>query len=99
MNSIITNGSILAVVRPTNDLKEKGGVILLTFIIGLVVLLVGADFYSGFCEKVFGPDGRKTPAYTKQDGVDYVPMKGWKNSLINLLNRGITFAERRYLSQ
>ena len=39
-----------------------------------------------FCEKVFGPDDRKTPAYTKQDGVDYVPMKGWKNSLINLLN-------------
>ncbi len=86
MNSIITNGSILAVVRPTNNLKEKGGVILLTFITGLVVLLVGAYFYSGFCEKVFGPDDRKTPAYTKQDGVDYVPMTGWKNSLINLLN-------------
>ena len=32
------------------------------------------------------PDDRKTPAYTKNDGVDYVPMKGWKNSLINLLN-------------
>jgi carbon starvation protein CstA len=32
------------------------------------------------------PDDRKTPAYTKTDGVDYVPMKTWKNSLINLLN-------------
>ena len=57
-----------------------------TFIIGLVILVGGAALYGKFCEKVFGPDDRKTPAYTKEDGVDYVPMKGWKNSLINLLN-------------
>ena len=59
---------------------------MLTFIIGLVILIGGAALYGRFCEKVFGPDDRKTPAYTKEDGVDYVPMKGWKNSLINLLN-------------
>lgn len=59
---------------------------MVTFIIGLVILFAGAAIYGKFCEKVFGPDDRKTPAYTKQDGVDYVPMKGWKNSLINLLN-------------
>lgn len=59
---------------------------MVTFIIGLVILIAGAALYGRFCEKVFGPDDRKTPAYTKQDGVDYVPMKGWKNSLINLLN-------------
>ena len=59
---------------------------MLTFIIGLVVLFVGAALYGKLCEKVFGPDDRQTPAYTKNDGVDYVPMKGWKNSLINLLN-------------
>ena len=59
---------------------------MLTFIIGLVILVVGAALYGKFCERVFGPDDRKTPAYTKQDGVDYVPMRGWKNSLINLLN-------------
>ena len=57
-----------------------------TFIIGLVILVGGAALYGKFCEKVFGPDDRQTPAYTKEDGVDYVPMKGWKNSLINLLN-------------
>ena len=57
-----------------------------TFLIGLVVLFVGAAIYGKFCEKVFGPDDRETPAYSKQDGVDYVPMRGWKNSLINLLN-------------
>ena len=59
---------------------------MVTFIIGLAVLVVGAYLYGKLCEKVFGPDNRKTPAYTKQDGIDYVPMKGWKNSLINLLN-------------
>ena len=52
-----------------------------TFIIGLVILIGGAALYGRFCEKVFGPDDRKTPAYTKEDGVDYVPMRGWKNSL------------------
>ena len=59
---------------------------MITFIIGLVILFGGAALYGKFCEKVFGPDDRKTPAYTKQDGVDFVPMREWKNSLINLLN-------------
>ena len=57
-----------------------------TFILGLVILFVGAAVYGKFCEKVFGPDERETPAYSKQDGVDYVPMPKWKNMLINLLN-------------
>ena len=42
----------------------KGGIILVTFIIGLAVLVVGAYLYGKLCEKVFGPDDRKTPAYT-----------------------------------
>ncbi|MDO4315156.1 MAG: carbon starvation CstA family protein [Oscillospiraceae bacterium] len=57
-----------------------------TFIIGLVILFGGAALYGKFCEKVFGPDDRETPAYSKQDGVDYLPMPKWKNMLINLLN-------------
>jgi carbon starvation protein CstA len=57
-----------------------------TFLIGLVILIGGGMLYGRFCEKLFGPDDRKTPAYTMEDGVDYVPMKTWKNSLINLLN-------------
>jgi carbon starvation protein CstA len=59
---------------------------MITFIIGLVILIAGAAIYGRFCERIFGPDDRKTPAYTKEDGVDYVPMREWKNSLINLLN-------------
>ena len=57
-----------------------------TFVIGLVILFVGGWLYGALCQKVFGPDDRKTPAYTKQDGVDFVPMPKWKNELINLLN-------------
>lgn len=59
---------------------------MITFIIGLVILFGGASIYGKFCEKVFAPDDRKTPAYTKEDGIDFVPMPQWKNSLINLLN-------------
>lgn len=57
-----------------------------TFAIGLVLLFVGGALYGKLCERVFRPDDRKTPAYTKQDGVDYVPMSKGRNSLINLLN-------------
>ena len=59
---------------------------MITFIVGLIILFVGGGLYGAFCQKVFSPDNRKTPAYTKADGVDYVPMPKWKNSLINLLN-------------
>ncbi|MDD5940322.1 MAG: carbon starvation CstA family protein [Lachnospiraceae bacterium] len=59
---------------------------MITFLIGLVILLGGGFLYGSFCEHVFGPDDRETPAYAKQDGIDYVPMKTWRNSLINLLN-------------
>jgi carbon starvation protein CstA len=57
-----------------------------TFIIGLAILLVGGIIYGKYCEKVFGPDDRETPAVAKADGVDFVAMKSWKNSLVNLLN-------------
>lgn len=57
-----------------------------TFLIGLIILVVGGYFYGNFCEKTFGPDDRDTPAITKADGVDFVVMKKWKNSLIELLN-------------
>jgi len=57
-----------------------------TFLIGLVILVVGGTLYGKLCTMVMKPDERKTPAYTKEDGVDFVPMKTWKNSLINLLN-------------
>ncbi len=59
---------------------------MVTFLIGLVILFVGGFFYGKYCDKVFGPDDRETPAITMNDGVDFVPMNKWKNSLIELLN-------------
>ncbi|MDR0879809.1 MAG: carbon starvation protein A [Clostridioides sp.] len=57
-----------------------------TFLIGVAILIVGAALYGRVCERVFEPDDRETPAITLGDGVDYVPMKKWKNGLIELLN-------------
>jgi carbon starvation protein CstA len=57
-----------------------------TFIIGILILVIGGYSYGKVCEKIFGPDDRQTPALSKADGVDFVVMKKWKNSLIELLN-------------
>ena len=59
---------------------------MLTFLIGIVILCVGGLTYGKICEKAMKPSDKKTPAVEKYDGVDYVPMKKWKNSLIELLN-------------
>jgi carbon starvation protein CstA len=56
------------------------------FIVGLIILIAGGFFYGRYCEKVFGPDDRDTPAVAMADGVDYVTMPSWKNQLIELLN-------------
>ena len=58
-----------------------------TFTIALLVLIGGYFVYGKFVEKVFGIDpSRKTPAFTKQDGVDYIPMPTWKVFMIQFLN-------------
>lgn len=59
---------------------------MILFIIGIIILLVGGFLYGRYCEKVFAPDDRQTPAITEADGVDFVGMKKWKNQLIELLN-------------
>lgn len=59
---------------------------MVSFIIGLIILAVGGILYGAYCDKVFGPDDRETPAITLNDGVDFVPMNKWKNALIELLN-------------
>ncbi|MCR8849453.1 carbon starvation protein A [Rossellomorea sp. SC111] len=60
---------------------------MVTFLISIVVLIIGYFTYGKFIEKIFGVnESRSTPAYAKADGVDYVPMKTGKNSMIQLLN-------------
>lgn len=53
-----------------------------------VAALIGGYFiYGTFIEKIFGiNEKRQTPAHTKQDGVDYVPMSTPKVYLVQLLN-------------
>ncbi|MBM7584147.1 carbon starvation protein CstA [Bacillus pakistanensis] len=60
---------------------------MVTFFAAVLLLIGGYMVYSKFVETVFGIDDSKpTPAYTKRDELDYVPMSWWKGSLIQLLN-------------
>ena len=57
------------------------------FLLCVAALIGGYFIYGSFIEKVFGVNvNRQTPAYTKQDGVDYVPMSNNKVYLVQLLN-------------
>lgn len=60
---------------------------MITFIISLAILLIGYFFYSKLIERIAGIDPqRKTPAYTMNDGVDYMPLPWWRIFLIQFLN-------------
>ena len=59
---------------------------MISLTISILVLILGYITYSRLAEKVFSPDDRITPAYSKNDGVDFVPLKPWKSFLIQLLN-------------
>mgnify|MGYP000345950605 FL=1 len=57
---------------------------MITFTLCLLALIIGYFTYGRFMERVFGPDDRKTPALTKADGVDYIPLPTWKIFMIQL---------------
>ena len=58
-----------------------------TLIGAIILLLLGYIVYSKFVEKVFVVNNATpTPAYTKTDNLDYVPMPAWKGWTIQLLN-------------
>ena len=60
---------------------------MITFVCCLIALIVGYFVYGKFIERIFGIDAkRQTPAYTHQDGVDYIPMPTWKVFMIQFLN-------------
>ena len=59
---------------------------MITFTIALVVLILGYWLYGSYINRVFGPDDRQTPAITKADGVDYIPLPNWKIFMIQFLN-------------
>ncbi|MBO4672833.1 MAG: carbon starvation protein A [Bacteroidaceae bacterium] len=82
---------------------------MITFIVSLLLLVLGYVLYGAFVNKVFEADPqRKTPCYTSQDGVDYMPIPTWKVFLIQFLNiagtgpifgaiQGILFGPGAYL--
>ncbi len=60
---------------------------MITFICCLAALIAGYFIYGSFIERIFGVDSsRQTPAFTRQDGVDYIPMSSWKVFMIQFLN-------------
>lgn len=60
---------------------------MITFICCLIALILGYFVYGKFIERVFGVDTQRiTPAYTNQDGMDYMPMSSWKVFMIQFLN-------------
>ena len=82
---------------------------MITFVTSVLLLVGGYFFYGLLVEKVFNADpNRKTPCYSLQDGVDYIPMPTWKVFLIQFLNiagtgpifgaiQGILFGPSAYL--
>ena len=59
---------------------------MITFLIGIAILIGGYFTYGKFVERIFGPDNRNTPAVQNPDGVDRMVLPHWKNVLIQLLN-------------
>jgi len=59
---------------------------MITFILGLALLIIGGTIYGRITERVMKPTDDPTPAVSMGDGVDFVPMKKWRNALIELLN-------------
>ncbi|AQS54242.1 Carbon starvation protein A [Jeotgalibaca dankookensis] len=58
-----------------------------TFILGIILLVLGYVFYSKIIYKNFGVEpNRETPATVLEDGTDFVPMEKQRNWLIQLLN-------------
>ena len=60
---------------------------MLYFLLCVGILVLGYFTYGVFVEKIFGiqPE-RKTPCWTKEDGVDYINMPTWKVFFIQLLD-------------
>ena len=59
---------------------------MISLLLSFAVLIAGYFIYGRIVERVFAPDERETPAYSKQDGVDFIPMPTWKAFLVQLLN-------------
>ncbi len=58
-----------------------------TFLLSLAILIGGYFVYGLLVEKVFGIDPKRlTPAMSRPDGIDFVPLPTWKVFMIQFLN-------------
>ena len=60
---------------------------MISFIISILVLIIGYFTYGKLVEKIFGvQEHRKTPAIRLRDDVDYMPLSTWRVFMIQFLN-------------
>jgi carbon starvation protein CstA len=60
---------------------------MISFLLSLFALVAGYFIYGAIVESVFGIDpSRRTPAYTQEDGIDFVPLSWPSIFLIQFLN-------------
>ena len=60
---------------------------MISFLLSIVVLIIGYFVYGKFIEKVFSVDkDRQAAAIRLRDDVDFVPLPTWKIFLIQFLN-------------
>ena len=60
---------------------------MITFLACILLLIAGYFIYGKVVTRYLGVDpSRQTPAYTKQDGIDYQPMSTWRVFVIQFLN-------------
>lgn len=58
-----------------------------SFLIAISALVAGYFLYGALMERVFGiRPSKSTPAYTRGDGIDFMPLPTWKVFLIQFLN-------------
>lgn len=59
---------------------------MITFIVSLILLILGYFVYGRIIERIFAPDNRVTPAVRKADGLDFIVLPSWKIFMIQFLN-------------
>lgn len=59
---------------------------MITFTVCLLLLIAGYFVYGKIIERIIRPTDKPTPALLHPDGVDYIPMPGWKIFMIQFLN-------------
>ena len=73
-------------LKKTYLYRFKKHIIMVSFLLAIVLLLLGYLLYSKAIERIVEVDpNRPTPAMAHPDGVDYVPMKPWRIYLIQFL--------------